>query len=417
MPYTLIKGQFVIHYPETPKQGPEPDGDTIKFRPDNPAIVNGLTRPGRGPDFTRQGMVNIRFEAIDALETHFREMHQQLEFALRARDRLLSILGFGKVTYFDEPGIQFKVKQVEHHPRPGYVLARTLDQHGRIVAFAYEGTANEPDGASVMLRPDRTARSINARLIAEGLVYASFYDTLPVDLRAGLRELAVGARSQSLGLHPLSTATPEKAARVDSVQTLETLVVFPKLFRRLSSYFAAGNTSLAGFLPWLRADPIDRDDTLLLPTLELGNMHDIIEVHGNEIRLKLHPEDFVIVDPKSPLPLPGPTPKPPVVSGVRVIAALPNPIGDDAGQETVTLLNTTAATVSLDSYSIRDRAGGSLKLSGALDAGEARRFSLNNSVKLANTGDDILLFDAETLVDQVSYGPNDGKNAGVTVVF
>jgi hypothetical protein len=28
MPYTLLRGSFVIRYPDLPRQGPEPDGDT-----------------------------------------------------------------------------------------------------------------------------------------------------------------------------------------------------------------------------------------------------------------------------------------------------------------------------------------------------------------------------------------------------
>jgi endonuclease YncB( thermonuclease family) len=415
MPYTLIKGQFIIHYPDMPRNGPEPDGDTVKFQPADQALVNALARPGHGPDFNRQGMVSVRFEAIDALETHFQEMHQQLEFALRARDRMLEILGFGQVQYFDEPGVQFKVRQVEQHPRPGYLLARTLDQHGRIVGFVCEGDSNEPDGAQVMLRSDRVVQSLNARLIAEGLAYASFYDTLPADLRGDLKQLAVSARQQARGLYPLATATPERWARVDSLRTLETLVLFPKLFRRLASYFSAGNTGLSGFLSWLRADPVDRDDRLLLPTPEIGNLHDILEVRGNEIRMTLEPEEFVILDGSGPAPeLPKPTVE---ASAVRVIAALVNPIGAEVGFETVTLLNATAATINLDSFSIRDRAGGSLKLSGQLGAGDALRVKLNAAVRLANTGDEIRLFSGERLIDQVAYGPNEGRLAGVSVVF
>ena len=37
--YTLIKGHFWIHYPDHPRQGPEPDGDTVAFAADNLALV------------------------------------------------------------------------------------------------------------------------------------------------------------------------------------------------------------------------------------------------------------------------------------------------------------------------------------------------------------------------------------------
>lgn len=33
MSYTLLRGEFVIRYPDLPREGPEPDGDTVKFAP------------------------------------------------------------------------------------------------------------------------------------------------------------------------------------------------------------------------------------------------------------------------------------------------------------------------------------------------------------------------------------------------
>jgi hypothetical protein len=73
MPYTLLRGSFVIRYPDLPRQGPEPDGGTIKFRPDTPALVEALPRrSGVPPDINARG-ISARLEAIDALETHFQE--------------------------------------------------------------------------------------------------------------------------------------------------------------------------------------------------------------------------------------------------------------------------------------------------------------------------------------------------------
>ena len=51
-------------------------GDTLKFLPDSPVLVEGLE--GRSPRFTTRGMVNIRFEGIDALETHLVGPHREL---------------------------------------------------------------------------------------------------------------------------------------------------------------------------------------------------------------------------------------------------------------------------------------------------------------------------------------------------
>jgi hypothetical protein len=77
MSYTLLRGEFVIRYPDLPRQGPEPDGDTVKFLPDSPTLVETLPRrSGRPPDINARG-ISVRLEAIDALETHFGETNQE----------------------------------------------------------------------------------------------------------------------------------------------------------------------------------------------------------------------------------------------------------------------------------------------------------------------------------------------------
>ena len=90
MPYTLIKGNFHIFYPENPKSGPEPDGDTIKFAPDDKHLVELLPHTSSTAKFNLAGITTIRFEGIDALETHFSvegdTFHQQSVLSVQARD-------------------------------------------------------------------------------------------------------------------------------------------------------------------------------------------------------------------------------------------------------------------------------------------------------------------------------------------
>ena len=40
--YTVIKGEYWIHYTDIPRQGPQPDGDTITFHPDDITLVRKL---------------------------------------------------------------------------------------------------------------------------------------------------------------------------------------------------------------------------------------------------------------------------------------------------------------------------------------------------------------------------------------
>ena len=69
MPYMILKGTFHI-------VGKRPDGDTIAFRPSNPdhwLKPKWLRRTrNRVPGTNADNDVNIRLEAVDALETHYR---------------------------------------------------------------------------------------------------------------------------------------------------------------------------------------------------------------------------------------------------------------------------------------------------------------------------------------------------------
>ena len=101
--YTVLRGSFVIRYPDLPRQGPQPDGDTVKFKPDTPALVDTLPRRSGRPAQINSRGISVRLEAIDALETHFDNDHQELAGATAARDALLAQLGFTGITFSPTP--------------------------------------------------------------------------------------------------------------------------------------------------------------------------------------------------------------------------------------------------------------------------------------------------------------------------
>jgi len=418
MSYTLLAGEFVIRYPDLPRQGPEPDGDTIKFAPDNPALVEALPRvSGRPPGINARG-ISVRLEAIDTLETHFEETHQELAGANSARDRLLALLGFTNVVFFDD--LPNKVKSADQDRVRGHVLSNGIDANGRMIGFVYAGDAADPDGAQIFLEPDRAAQSANATQLEEGQAYPAYYSSLPAELRNRFAEISRAARAANAGIFARSTADPNGAATVTDLAGLETLVMWPKLFRRLVPFLATGATSFDGFDAWLRADPVNRDDAIfLLDRLEHGNLHDVIVGTGHTIQLTVWPEDFII----------GPDPAPgggtgggaggtTVAAGsVLIIAALPDPAGSDSGHETVTLLNVTADAIPLNGWTLADNAGGQQALQGQLAAGDTVRVGLSNAVQLGNHGDTLRVLDAHaTVIDQVAYQGNQ-VHAGRTIAF
>jgi endonuclease YncB( thermonuclease family) len=295
--YTLILGDFYIRYPDLPRNGPEPDGDTINFLPDNDDLVRGLPRFGTvGPDRRHLGTYGTRFEGIDTLETHFENQHQDLKFAQAARDRMLQTIGFGEVTFWaDRPN---KVETAQLHPIRGYLLANGVESNGRVLGLVYTGETTLPglegvgDGDRAFVDEQLLESSVNADLVRAGLAYAELYATMPVDLIHRMRQLIATARAGGVGLWPNEHLTI--ATRVDprSVADLSTLIMFPKLYRRLVKYFKAGHQDLTSFDTWLRADPINRDDRVLLPTGELGNLHDLYDVTAKGIQLVHLPEEL-----------------------------------------------------------------------------------------------------------------------------
>jgi hypothetical protein len=73
------------------------------------------------------------------------------------------------------------------------------------------------------------------------------------------------------------------------------MVMFPKLYRRLVKYFENGYVGLSNFDTWIRADRVNRDDGALLPTGELGNLHDLYTVGRGGIKLRYYPEDLTFM--------------------------------------------------------------------------------------------------------------------------
>ena len=123
----------------------------------------------------------MRFEGIDALETHYKNRHQNLDLAVAARDVMLREVGFESVTF--RPDRPNKVESAVPHPLPGYVLATGIEANGRIVAEVYAGApdADLTDGDRVFVDDARLDRSVNAALVARrpGLRRVLHHDAVP----------------------------------------------------------------------------------------------------------------------------------------------------------------------------------------------------------------------------------------------
>lgn len=285
MAMLVIEGTFRI-------VGARPDGDSVRFYPNNPDDWNKVegehkVRRNKG------GGAQLRLDGIDALETHYLtgagETRQPPRFAEAAAAELLDFLGFTNVVRREKDGTATSSEPLQ---APGYVFTRTADINGRCVAFAGRGPAPGVSGTKIHFDVPMVQRTVNYHQLAHGLAYPTFYRKLFPDLRTSMAEAAKAARAEQLGLWPKDvTQTGGRVARERSLS--EDLVILPKLFRRLADYLALndGDLSLDGFLDFLD----QKDDRLfVLSTGHWTSLDTIVEVIDDDtVRLTVPPEDII----------------------------------------------------------------------------------------------------------------------------
>lgn len=269
MPLTILKGTF------KPATG-IPNGDTVRFRPDDPSPLFTLPRQGRSPRVNRHnGTIALRYEGIDALEKDAKK-----RFASVATKKNIKLLGLRNSK--DEA--------------PGYILAGRIGPNGRPISFVFAGDAEEDHGTSVFLDANRMKESVNFRLLETGAVYPLFYDTLFGDLRSALASAAASARSSKIGFWPNDkTKSGVVWGGAKSLPKLDP--IFPKLWRRLEKYtqnrdFRDESDTLDAFIDFLQAN---RDRLFIISQSRFTDLDNIVDVVGNTVRLPFLPEDLIFV--------------------------------------------------------------------------------------------------------------------------
>jgi hypothetical protein len=296
VPFFVITGSFhlVGRTSTGAESGFEPDGDSMQFRPANPALLDLLTQVGARYKLTAIGSTQLRFEGIDALELHFDGTHQPRPIADRSRNYLTGELDMNPVPY--RPPKNTRVRPpVMRDAIPGFILSRSLEAKGRPVAFAYEGAPPQADGSEVYLRPSLLRQSLNFRSLERGHAYPLFYDTLFADLRKALAQAAISARRARRGLWR-SDRSSRGLAVTDQAALEREGVIFPKLFRRLTDFLKQPGATMDRFLLWLAAT---KEQVLELPSMNFTHFDDVLAVQGNTVKMRLRPEEIAFVSAKS----------------------------------------------------------------------------------------------------------------------
>ncbi|MDQ3457022.1 MAG: hypothetical protein M3513_16540, partial [Actinomycetota bacterium] len=108
-------------------------------------------------------------------------------------------LGLAPIGY-REPGRTRVQPPAVNDGQQGWIASRSLDVHGRPVAWVFTGAPPEPDGSQVFVDDALAVTSTNHAELVAGAAYPLLYDTLFASLRQVLADAAVTARQRNDGL-------------------------------------------------------------------------------------------------------------------------------------------------------------------------------------------------------------------------
>lgn len=261
MPFVLIRGTF------EPTTG-EPDGDSVRFQAEDDALFDKLE--GR-IEFKSGGQVQLRYEGIDALEKAAIR-----PFSSNATKRNIQLLGG------EEPNL------------PGYILSSHADDNGRPVCFVFTG--NPPDwdntGRGDELQVDLLRQSVNYRLLQEGHAYAMFYETFYKELRDAMVVATEEARAAERGIWSDDRSTDGFQVDIPP-DLLELPPIFPKLWRRLQSFYQRRSNRNKGLEVFNQELSRGKDRLFTLPDQRSIKFSTALKVDGDKLTMLYKPEEMV----------------------------------------------------------------------------------------------------------------------------
>ena len=292
MPFTLIRGTFHV-------VGKSPDGDTLGFAAKKKS--NWKKLKGRQPKFNMNGkgnIINLRFEAIDTLETHYvpgkgKRIHQPQPDAHDATDFTLKAAGIKNVVWGMKEGERTRITHADEGDKTeGYVLVRTVERFGRAVAFVFQGNPGKPDGTMQFLDVKWLKKSINFKLAESGMAYPTYYDDMCrfTDLRDAFTAASEKAAKAKKGVWRKDKSRGTTLNNENQLTTTD--VVLPKMFRRLTEYLRTRKKD-EKFIDWLKAR--DEDVLILAPGMmgRMGTFDEVFEEKGKRVGMTVKPTEVI----------------------------------------------------------------------------------------------------------------------------
>jgi endonuclease YncB( thermonuclease family) len=283
----VIRGEFVI-------QDKLPDGDSVRFIAADPDLYQHLHRSER-LNLSPDGSVQLRFQAIDAPELHYGKDAQPLGDT--SRDALLKLLGFKQIKFSGN-----KVTSAKPDRVAGAILANAVERNGRPVAYTLlaKDTTGLTDGASVNLDLKLLQKTLNVKLLEQGLAYLNLYSSVPLVHQQALQAIAHKVRSQKIGIWAIDRTPNFTLNDLASITPPDGQLIYPKLFRRCIDYLKAENKGFRGNLKeWLlstEGTSTPENDSLLVNGKTEVKLSDLILQQNNRIVFQADPIDIVFLE-------------------------------------------------------------------------------------------------------------------------
>ena len=218
-----------------------PDGDSVRFKPHDPALFKRLDHAGR-VKIAKDGTVQLRLDAIDAPETHYEGEAQPLGKSIRGA--FLKLLGFRNLHLSESGTVQLATPPT----LPATILTKMIEVNGRPVSYLFirPGLSSKQPVNAELLK-----QSLNAIMLQQGLAYPTFYTSTPASHRDVFAQLANDARTKKRSVWAHDTTASFRLPDQASIGPAGQLIL-PKLFRRCTDYLRVkAETPDLTFLQWL----------------------------------------------------------------------------------------------------------------------------------------------------------------------
>ena len=301
------------------------DGDTANFVAKGMDWVQHL--PEKGKPISKGGYLRLRFQGIDTPELHYPPPRSTF-IDLAAKRRGVPLFPLPMVMYEQpmgkEAGDALKAltgfDNLDVRYVPAFVLTRGADGYGRLIAYILlaQDVDNLIHNTSIPVSEELLKRTLNYKMLANGMAYYTGYGRMPPEHRHTFIEQSNDARKHERGIWNSKVAPDPRApfSLVDEGSLgRKGQLILPKLFRRCIAYqFAVNADDYRGNLThWMQR-------TRLVPGAENTDLvhvrhqtepvpfDELIRCDGQTIQLLEDPVNMLFLEaPQSAFPDPVPT--------------------------------------------------------------------------------------------------------------